>query len=133
MKKIPVPVRDFTSPPQVGPHSLQSWSAAARAGMQRVVMQPLAPRLPSKDTWSEIAPPLISLPPRPATQMIVIRSFDVNRPGSEVDDIKGGIAGGSILQVGTGAMAVGDNNLHRWVGHMAHPWLRNQDTGRVLE
>jgi hypothetical protein len=32
--------------------------------------------------------------------MIVIRSFDVNRPGSEVDDIKGGIAGGSILQVG---------------------------------
>lgn len=34
------------------------------------------------------------------TQMIVIRSFDVNRPGSEVDDIKGGIAGGSILQVG---------------------------------
>ena len=47
VKKIPVPVRDFVSPPQ----------------------------------------------------MIVIRSFDVNRPGSEVDDIKGGIAGGSILQV----------------------------------
>ena len=44
--KIPVPVRDFTSPPQ----------------------------------------------------MIIIRSFDVNRPGSEVDDIKGGVAGGSILQ-----------------------------------
>ena len=35
--------------------------------------------------------------------MIVIRSFDVNRPGSEVDDIKGGIAGGSILQVGAGS------------------------------
>ena len=31
-------------------------------------------------------------------QMIVIRSFDVNRPGAEVDDIKGGVAGGSILQ-----------------------------------
>lgn len=45
-RRIPVPVRDFTSPPQ----------------------------------------------------MIVIRSFDVNRPGSEVDDIKGGVAGGSILQ-----------------------------------
>lgn len=44
--KIPVPVRDFMSPPQ----------------------------------------------------MIVIRSFDVNRPGSEVDDLKGGVAGGSILQ-----------------------------------
>lgn len=44
--KIPVPVRDFTSPPQ----------------------------------------------------MIVIRSFDVNKPGSEVDELKGGVAGGSILQ-----------------------------------
>jgi len=46
VKRIPVPVRDFTSPPQ----------------------------------------------------MIVIRSFDVNKPGSEVDDLKGGVAGGSILQ-----------------------------------
>lgn len=33
--------------------------------------------------------------------MIVIRSFDVNKPGSEVDDLKGGVAGGSILQVTT--------------------------------
>ncbi|GIL57697.1 hypothetical protein Vafri_12860 [Volvox africanus] len=46
VKKIPVPIRDFTSPPQ----------------------------------------------------MIVIRSFDVNKPGSEVDELKGGVAGGSILQ-----------------------------------
>ncbi|KAK2645775.1 hypothetical protein Ddye_020970 [Dipteronia dyeriana] len=30
--------------------------------------------------------------------MIVIRSFDVNMPGSEVDDITGGVAGGSILR-----------------------------------
>ena len=28
----------------------------------------------------------------------VIRSFDVNKPGCEVDDLKGGVAGGSILQ-----------------------------------
>lgn len=49
VKKIPVPVRDFVSPPQ----------------------------------------------------MIVIRSFDVNKPGSEVEDLKGGVAGGSILQVGS--------------------------------
>ena len=47
VKKIPVPVRDFTSPPQ----------------------------------------------------MIVIRSFDVNKPGSEVEELRGGVAGGSILQV----------------------------------
>lgn len=47
VKKIPIPVRDFTSAPN----------------------------------------------------MIVIRSFDVNKPGSEVDEIKGGVAGGSILKV----------------------------------
>lgn len=46
VKKIPIPKRDFTSPPQ----------------------------------------------------MIVIRSFDVNKPGSEVEDLQGGVAGGSILQ-----------------------------------
>ena len=34
-------------------------------------------------------------------QMIVIRSFDVNKPGSEVEELKGGVAGGSILQVST--------------------------------
>ncbi len=47
VNKIPIPVRDFVSPPN----------------------------------------------------MIVIRSFDVNKPGAEVDDIKGGVAGGSILRV----------------------------------
>lgn len=45
-KKIPVPMRDFTSEPR----------------------------------------------------LIVIRSFDVNKPGCEVDDLKGGVAGGSILR-----------------------------------
>ena len=30
--------------------------------------------------------------------MIVIRSFDVNKPGEEVQDLRGGVAGGSILQ-----------------------------------
>ncbi|KAJ8920550.1 hypothetical protein NQ315_005419 [Exocentrus adspersus] len=51
-KKIPVPVRDFTSEPR----------------------------------------------------LIVIRSFDVNKPGCEVDDLKGGVAGGSILR---GVLKVG--------------------------
>lgn len=40
-------------------------------------------------------------PPR----MIVIRSFDVNKPGAEVDELKGGVAGGSLLQ---GVLKVGD-------------------------
>jgi len=52
IKKIPVPTRDFLSPPR----------------------------------------------------LIIIRSFDVNKPGSEVDDLKGGVAGGSILQ---GVLIVG--------------------------
>nr|AER35084.1 eukaryotic translation initiation factor 2 subunit 3 gamma [Tieghemostelium lacteum] len=37
--------------------------------------------------------------------MIVIRSFDVNKPGSKVEELKGGVAGGSILK---GVLKVGD-------------------------
>ncbi|XP_071112393.1 eukaryotic translation initiation factor 2 subunit 3, Y-linked [Haliotis cracherodii] len=37
-------------------------------------------------------------------RLIVIRSFDVNKPGCEVDDLKGGVAGGSILR---GVLKVG--------------------------
>jgi translation initiation factor 2 subunit 3 len=37
--------------------------------------------------------------------MIVIRSFDVNKPGAEIEDLKGGVAGGSIL---TGILKIGD-------------------------
>eukprot|EP00069_Balaena_mysticetus_P015580 bmy_09265T0 len=49
----------------------------------------------------------IPVPPRDFTsepQLIVIRSFDVNKPGCEVDDLKGGVAGGSILK---GVLKVG--------------------------
>jgi translation initiation factor 2 subunit 3 len=52
VKRIPIPVRDFTSDPR----------------------------------------------------LIVIRSFDVNKPGAEVDELKGGVAGGSIL---TGTLRLG--------------------------
>uniref|UniRef100_A0A0G4GLS4 protein-synthesizing GTPase n=1 Tax=Chromera velia CCMP2878 TaxID=1169474 RepID=A0A0G4GLS4_9ALVE len=38
-------------------------------------------------------------------QMIIIRSFDVNKPGEDVRDLKGGVAGGSILK---GVLKVGD-------------------------
>jgi translation initiation factor 2 subunit 3 len=37
--------------------------------------------------------------------MIVIRSFDVNKPGSEIEELQGGVAGGSIL---TGILKLGD-------------------------
>jgi translation initiation factor 2 subunit 3 len=38
-------------------------------------------------------------------RLIVIRSFDVNRPGQDVSALQGGVAGGSILQ---GILRVGD-------------------------
>jgi translation initiation factor 2 subunit 3 len=38
-------------------------------------------------------------------RLIVIRSFDVNKPGEDVDSLKGGVAGGSILQ---GVLKIGD-------------------------
>lgn len=38
-------------------------------------------------------------------RLIVIRSFDVNKPGEEVENLRGGVAGGSILQ---GVLKVGD-------------------------
>lgn len=49
----------------------------------------------------------IPIPPRDFTaqpRLIVIRSFDVNKPGCEVEDLKGGVAGGSILK---GVLKVG--------------------------
>lgn len=52
------------------------------------------------DVVSEYLVSRIPIPPRDFTSppnMIIIRSFDVNRPGSEIDDIHGGVAGGSIL------------------------------------
>lgn len=40
-----------------------------------------------------------------APRLIVIRSFDVNKPGAEIEDLKGGVAGGSILN---GVLKLGD-------------------------
>ncbi|KAI9503267.1 elongation factor Tu GTP binding domain-containing protein [Coemansia spiralis] len=37
--------------------------------------------------------------------LIVIRSFDINKPGFEVNDLRGGVVGGSILK---GVLKVGD-------------------------
>merc|ERR1712151_1069931 len=43
----------------------------------------------------------VPIPPRDFMSspiMIIIRSFDVNKPGEEVQNLKGGVAGGSILK-----------------------------------
>ncbi|KAL0590195.1 hypothetical protein ABG067_001840 [Albugo candida] len=50
----------------------------------------------------------IPIPKRDFTskpKLIVIRSFDVNKPGEDVENLKGGVAGGSILQ---GVLRVND-------------------------
>ncbi|KAK3995485.1 eukaryotic translation initiation factor 2 subunit gamma [Cladorrhinum sp. PSN332] len=50
----------------------------------------------------------IPIPPRDFSMdphMIVIRSFDVNKPGAEIEELKGGVAGGSILH---GLLKLGD-------------------------
>merc|ERR1719271_2249793 len=50
----------------------------------------------------------VPIPPRDFTSspvMIIIRSFDVNKPGEEVQNLKGGVAGGSILK---GVLRVGE-------------------------
>lgn len=44
----------------------------------------------------------------------VIRSFDVNKPGCEVDDLKGGVAGGSILK-GVLKVSVQHSWLHYYI------------------
>mmetsp|Transcript_41021 Transcript_41021/g.116166 ORF Transcript_41021/g.116166 Transcript_41021/m.116166 type:complete len:461 (-) Transcript_41021:164-1546(-) len=50
----------------------------------------------------------VPIPPRDFMSypvMIIIRSFDVNKPGEEVKNLKGGVAGGSILK---GVLKLGD-------------------------
>jgi translation initiation factor 2 subunit 3 len=52
------------------------------------------------DAVNEYIVKRIPIPMRDFTsdpRLIVIRSFDVNKPGAEVDELKGGVAGGSIL------------------------------------
>lgn len=59
------------------------------------------------DAINEYIVKRIPIPVRDFTsepRLIVIRSFDVNRPGAEVDELKGGVAGGSIL---TGVLRLG--------------------------
>ncbi|QLL33738.1 hypothetical protein HG536_0F00630 [Torulaspora globosa] len=60
------------------------------------------------DAVNEFIAKTIPVPPRDfmiSPRLIVIRSFDVNKPGAEIDDLKGGVAGGSILN---GVFKLGD-------------------------
>lgn len=60
------------------------------------------------DAVNEYIVKKIPVPPRDFSadpRLIVIRSFDVNKPGTPITDLKGGVAGGSILQ---GVLKLGD-------------------------
>lgn len=48
------------------------------------------------EALANLEPPTYDFSATP--RMVVIRSFDVNKPGASVDELKGGVAGGSILQ-----------------------------------
>ena len=60
-------------------------------------------------------------------QMIVIRSFDVNKPGSEVEELKGGVAGGSILQVILQNQSDMNPGAKSWISEVSNP-LRFSET-----
>ena len=49
-----------------------------------------------------------------APKMIIIRSFDVNKPGTAIDQLQGGVVGGSVLE---GVLQVG-MNVELRPGHM---------------
>ncbi|KAJ5346434.1 hypothetical protein N7541_008916 [Penicillium brevicompactum] len=60
------------------------------------------------DAVNEALVHTIPIPPRnfeATPHMMIIRSFDVNKPGAEIDELKGGVAGGSIL---TGVVKLND-------------------------
>jgi translation initiation factor 2 subunit 3 len=59
--------------------------------------------------------------PVASPKMYVLRSFDVNKPGTEVDDLVGGVIGGSVTQ---GVFKVGDEIEIK-------PGLRIEKGGRV--
>lgn len=60
------------------------------------------------DAVAEYLTKTIPVPVRDYTSdphMIIVRSFDINKPGTGIDELKGGIAGGSILK---GVLRLGD-------------------------
>jgi len=51
--------------------------------------------------------------------MYVVRSFDINKPGDGIDEIKGGVLGGTIIR---GKLRVGDEvEIPPGMGNKQHP------------
>ena len=106
VKKIPVPIRDFTSEPRLigKKKSTHIQSSFLLTNLLRVLSFCSPHYTPVLVFWfSAVRLCLIRcsaswLKPVNVSCVSVIRSFDVNKPGCEVDDLKGGVAGGSILK-----------------------------------
>ncbi|MEM5778624.1 MAG: translation initiation factor IF-2 subunit gamma [Candidatus Aenigmatarchaeota archaeon] len=60
------------------------------------------------DSLLEAIQNYIPTPQRDLTKppkMFIVRSFDINKPGTEIEDLKGGVLGGSLIQ---GELRIGD-------------------------
>jgi translation initiation factor 2 subunit 3 len=79
-------IRDFIAGTVAGDAPIIPVSAQLRYNIQ-YVCQYIAERIPV---------PIRDFTSTP--RLIIIRSFDVNKPGEQVKNLKGGVAGGSILQ-----------------------------------
>ena len=99
VKKIPVPVRSVSFPVAAASQHPNPGSRTAHIELQTCSQSKHVQRLPRDVVLDSQIPFAMHRDFTSPPQMIVIRSFDVNKPGSEVDDLQGGVAGGSILQV----------------------------------
>ncbi|CAE7866521.1 eIF2gamma [Symbiodinium sp. KB8] len=88
-------------------HEIRKFVDGTVAGNAPII--PISAQL--KYNIDSVAQALVTRVPTPlrdftsTPRMIVIRSFDVNKPGEEAENLRGGVAGGSILQ---GVLRVGD-------------------------
>jgi len=94
-------------PPSLPPSQIRKFVAGTVADSSPIIPISAVKKF-NIDVVCEYLVNRIPVPPRDFTsspRLIVIRSFDVNKPGELVEDLKGGVAGGSILQ---GVLKLGD-------------------------
>ncbi len=72
---------------------------------------PIVPAAPNKDINTDVILELITKLPLPKADtsadplMYIVRSFDVNKPGSDITNLKGGVVGGTLIR---GTLKKGD-------------------------
>src|SRR5437899_10071727 len=80
-------IREFTKDTVAGDAPVIPVSAHHKLNMD-VLIAAIQEKIPTPKRDSSIAP-----------RMSILRSFDVNKPGTEVDDLLGGVVGGSVVKV----------------------------------